>query len=1394
MRVQLLTFLPVGLRERVLDSNQLTAGDVAAIQTHLEHLVAAFSATVPGWLQESLEQAQPIQIKAADATLLFADVIGSTSLTAQHERRGRAGVERLISLLNHLFDLTVGIALSYGGDLLVFGGDAILVAFTDPDHSTTAAMVAQKMQAALAASRQNAIGVRSQFAQLRLKIGVASGPLLLTNVGSTERRVALALGRVLQHVAAKEHVIESGRVRPERTAAADLEPVTGSTLRLAQANMPHDPRSMQESGASISCLLDRLVRLNPYLPAPVRDILVAHPSGSPGDGEQRQVITLFSQLVGLHTLADVLGPTQAQLVAELVGRVLDQVVTVIEAHGGVVARVDTFGAGHKVLALFGAPKGQEHPAQRAVQAALALRDAIGELNADVVELVGLDAVDGQPADGTNTPAEAVIDAPVLALRSALNAGLVVSGLVGSPRRYEYTVMGDAVNVAARLMGAADLAEDEVLIGAPLYEQLHDHLESSKRLLSLLGMPEPVPAWSVHALRNVPTPRSRASAKIAGREDELRLLQQAVSDLRSGAGALVFVEGEAGIGKTRLVTEFVAAHTTGIRALHTGSPGLVPAPYSLFHALLRTIVGLAEGEPPALVWDGLRQLLDRQHPHHSAELWPALGNLLGLPDADPSALGTTPEAVQRVLVHALHAVIEAARPPLVWVCEDLHQADDASLALLDAVLRSVSDLPLLVVATLRPLPDQPTTAEQDAHRLMAACIKRSATATRLRLTPLEAGTDNMLLDMLLPDVAPATRSELLAHAGGNPLFLEVLTQTLLQQRALRHSSKGWVLRSSLADLAIPLTLDELITAQIDRLPPEVRRLAQAAAVIAVSSPSFPAWLLEHVADQPYAMTTHLRTLLHAGLIQEVAPAIEQHYTFRHALFRRTSYTRLLERDRRALHRRAGLALHELGDDDREAYLGALAYHTYEGQIPDLAAQYGLLAGQQAQRLYANRAARQHLRRALDVAQRLRNARHEAAAREGLGELYALLGRYNAARRELEHALRLGEAAELDAEQQETLARRHRLLAVVHERTGDYAAAEAQCRSGLGLIHGLDQARIEAARLYAQLAEVVLRRNGYAEAEQACLDGLTALADLDAARERVVLLQRLASLDTERGRYREANAALAQSLAHARDLRDPALIGLVLHNLGNTHVHLGQYDQALACYQESMRLKEGIDDTAGRVKTTISLGLVYLARGDADEALRSYTEAYELSSRRPAMPASQAIALNNIGRLHYEAGRLADARTRLLAAHGIFEALGDVIHQADCLYVLGDIALAEDDPDAAWNYGQQALELARRANNAVYESCALRVVGEALLALGQLAAASVHLERAALVQERVGDPCDQALIMVAQARLVLDQGNGTRAKQWLLAALALAREQCMDALATKILALLARIEEP
>ena len=661
-------------------------------------------------------------------------------------------------------------------------------------------------------------------------------------------------------------------------------------------------------------------------------------------GERRTVTALFCDVTGSTAMAEQLDPEEW---TGIMNEAFAYMTGPVDRYEGTVTRL----MGDAILAFFGAPKAHEEDPQRAVLAALDIIAGVGPFKEEIKAEYGFD----------------------FDLRVGINTGPVVVGDVGSTVASEYTVMGDAVNVAARMEqtaepGTVQITDATYKLVAPLFDV------ESLGGIEVKGKTEPVPAYRVLAPKVVPG-RVRGirglDSPVVGRDAELATMREVVDDVRRGRGQIVALVGEAGLGKSRLIAEARAQWDEPTEDAPTWLEGRGIAydmgrPYGLFLQIARRGLGVGDDDTPDVVSAKVAAVLPAFAPQERARIVQSVQMLLSVRKESPQELELQGEAVKRDL---FTAVLESTRylalaTPRVMVFDDLQWSDSASVELLLELFALTEHVPLLIVCAFRP--EQESPAWRVKRRAETVYAHRY---TELVLGPLSDDDAERLIDNLLTisDLPADLRSLVLQKSEGNPFFVEEVVRTLIDSGAVVRDESGmhWHAETNVSSIAIPDNLQALLISRIDRLEEATRHTLQLASVI---GRYFPYRVLRSVSETVDALDRHLGTLQGAELIRETAQPPEIEYIFRHELTRQAAYDSILRRRRSQFHQRVGEAIEQIytGRLDDEAH--RLAYHFSEAKDDERTLKYATMAGDAAARLYANDEAAGHYARALEVAVR------------------------------------------------------------------------------------------------------------------------------------------------------------------------------------------------------------------------------------------------------------------------------------------------------------------------------------------------------------------------------------------------------------------------------------------
>lgn len=1198
-----------------------------------------------------------------DATLCFVDISGFTNLSEKLARRGRIGAEELTGVLNFVFGRMLELTYLQGGSLLKFGGDALLLMFSGYDHATRAASAAVEMRAAL----RNAASYETSVGKLRLKmsVGMHSGTIHLFRTGVSHRELVIAgpggtTTTEMEHTADPgEIVVSSGTKERLPDGAATTPKGDGWILKWRKAHCIAPGPVVKEDRDEDA--------VRAWVPTALRDYLSA---GSP-EPEHRIATIGFVRFCGIDARMEVEGP-------EWVANALDLTVGAIQSAADseevTFLATDVNEDGAKVILATGAPAAREDDEGRILRALRRIAD---------------------------------VDTP-LDLHIGVNRGHVFTGEVGTEHRSTYTVMGDTVNLSARLMAAAPAGQ---IYATPSVLDRSGTLYGTETLepFYVKGKEEPVHAYGVGSEIGDRPRDARTGLPFVGRRSEVEEVASAIRESTEGVGSVITVIGETGVGKSRLVRQ-ACAQVPGVQIVDVhAEPYGAATPYRPFRDPLRLILGIERGTQ-----EEMRVAMTQRIGEIDPDLLPMLPLLADVAHIDtpdtPEASAIEPRfRMDRVADAVVRLLDQVFADPAVINVGDAQWMDEASAHLLARFTSSASERPWAIVVTRRGDDGGFVPSEGSVFKLKELTAEESEELVieATKATPLR----------------PHEIEAVVSRGGGNPLFLDEILRVVRETRSTDE---------------LPDSLGTVVSAGIDALPPLTRRVLRYCSVFGRSFRV--ATVRRILTEDDLDLDAGTRQLLSEFL----EPAGEGRLRFRTAMVRDVAYDGLSFRRRKEIHLRAAAAIEEAAAGHADDSADQLAMHYAMGGDAERTWHYARIAAEKARRAFANVEAATQYERALEMSRALPGVsdRDRIDVWIDLGDVREQAGLFREALDAYRRATRLVGADEIG---------RARLLlrrAQARREAGEYSMALREATGARRLMESCESADASKWKAKAMAFGAHIRQR-QERPRDALREGQAAVVEAEAADERVALANAYGviawahvMLDTP-----GAEELFREALSIYDELGDHVGKADVTNNLGGLAYFEGRWDEALEYYERSRSEFERLGNTGyvGWVETNIGEVLVNQRKLDEGEAVLRVASRV---LRSIGFTYGAIFADMQLGRALTGRGEFDDAEQIF---RDLIEEIADVglpsgayecaLYLAECLVVRGQpaeaVALLDEATAAA---GEEA---------SIYFPTESRIRATALLSLDRHEAARDQAERGLATARDRGLDYDTALLLEIMA---------------------------------------------
>ncbi|MBN1955793.1 MAG: AAA family ATPase [Anaerolineae bacterium] len=1139
------------------------------LSSYLPHPLAARVLTAP-------EHSLLGQGDRQEVVVLFADVVGFTPIAEALGQVGLQGAEELTRILNATFAPLIERAHWRGGVVGKFAGDAFTTLFSGDDaaHRALACAVDLHDQIVQTPAFQTPAGALS----IQMKFGLAAGTILQAVVGTQRRAEFVFAGPPLSQAGSAQSHARPGEIILHATflaclppSVADLSPLEGGYARLERLRkaapycpLPAVPAASDPDGA--------MRALRPFLPLPIYDRLLA--GSTDFVNEHRRVTIVFAGFAGIdYTAADAMLQLDSYV---------SRCIEVVNRFDGYLHQVFVGDKGSEIIVLFGAPIAHEDGEERALLCAHAFRELTADFEGIISQQIGV------------------------------SSGRLFAGNIGSARRQSYTVIGDGINLAARLMQAA--APGQILVSETTYQAVSQ--QGTWRPLppfAIKGRAAPVTAWELVAPPSSRSPRLlevQYQLPMVGRREELSAIEEILAQVRRDRRAhVVGLTAEAGMGKSRLAAGIIGlalAKGFAVFAGHGVSHGTT-TPYLAWRPIVRRLLGIAEGHEREEQIAAARHALAAVHPDLPLRL-PLLGDLLGFDVPDNEITASLDANLRRESLFALLGDLlrHLAHETLLLVLEDAHWLDELSRELTRYIVQVVRDRPLFLLTVYRPPEIEQTPSlwsPPPAHAF-----------TEFRLAPFTAQESGELVRLKLAgrELPPNVVEQLEQRAQGNPFFIEEFIN-LLQNQALDLDDPD-----ALAAIQVPSSLQTLITSRIDQLAEAEKMTLRVASVIGRLFRA--GWLLAIYPGEirEDLLRRNLARLADHDLLQLDRPDPELEYLFKHTLTQEVAYGTLSFANRRMLHERTANYLEQAYAAELESWYPVLAFHCRRARLAAREFDCLCMAAKLAVRQYAARDAVDFYSRAIELIHlhQLADPATEFDLRCSRFEQLGMIQEYERRNAEVPVIAALAEKLDPPRQVQSLIIRGQ--IEDYHKRR-DLAASLYEQAIRLARQHD-DRVGLLAA--IAHRGEVHFSEGEY-ELGKAAHRQVVEDAGEDGWTEKIRSCNYLGWIAYDEGDYQECRSYWEQGLEIARAHHDKVAEAQMLKNLGVVYEMTKYLDRSIEYLDQALTMSQQIGNRSTEQAVLSVLAATWHGAGYLERGLEYLQQALELAER----------ANNLFGRAYY-----------------------------------------------------------------------------------------------------------------------------------------------------------------
>ncbi|MBN2620891.1 tetratricopeptide repeat protein [candidate division WOR-3 bacterium] len=962
--------------------------------------------------------------------------------------------------------------------------------------------------------------------------------------------------------------------------------------------------------------------------------------------EIKPCVVQFTEVMGYERFARDLEPEEYATIVQDITKIYDETIQLYEGH------IDKH-EGKVFMATFGVPVSHEEDPERAIKAALLMKQRIEQYNDD--------------------------HEITLATRIGINLGKVYAGDVGSDIKKEYTVMGDTVNIAARFVDHAE--EFQILVSEEI-QRISKHVFRFSEPISITpqGSATKVKVYNVIDQKSGFIRRRGIEglrSPLIGRIEPFNVIKEFLAGVMDGKGSIAALIGDAGVGKSRLIEELfthslsVALEKATVVNWHSGAC----APYKEtiylpFVDIIRQVCDINSDDSDKTATEKLITQINKLTKDQADEFYPYIANLLNikLDSRYDDKIRYLEPKVMKLQTHVAISTIlrnHAQQAPCVYIFDDLYLADISTIEALRFFVETIKDIPMLVFLITRPEKERPfwNVLQQ---------LKQQVTIQEIVLRRLNATETRTIAEHLLkiPDLPITLMNEMIAKAGGNPFFLEEIIKLLIAEGIVYKDGAEWRAKKNELEFSIPYTIEAIIRNRFDTLSTAFRSVLEEMSII---GRTFSKKLLQAFSTQWEELEPLIKDIQSMGFI---STENEEDYSFNHALVREVIYNSIPDKRRKVLHAKIAETIEALYKERLNEYYEILFEHYSQTDDHEQAISYGLKAAQNARKRYANHEAILFYLSILKELQAKPDTQtQKRAILQEIGGIYSLIGQSADAFEVFNQALQY-----CDHPSQEAII--HKLMGDAHEKISDFEAALTSYERALALTD--DDAHVEKARVYTGIGRVYYEQAEYEKCLQVleqARDIIGDVVDIESRRVQASIYDRLGSTYYSIGRRAESFAYYQKALKLYEILDDINGKGIIYNNLCDYYTAQGDYPSALDNLKRSLEIDQKTGNLLGQAIVRYNIADTLYQLGDMQGAEREYHQSNQLY-QQVNNPVGKGYTAWGLGLIRLEQGDLAQAETMFNDALTLFNKTGSRMWQISVMLSIVDLYIQQKEYEKTW----------------------------------------------------------------------------------------------------------------